>query len=236
MDAAGYESFYDAISNCHVALGRCRGFLKKARRNINSNWMALNCAIGEFVRPLTYVTPGQEATARYLPLDESILSETIFEVGYSLEFYSTQTGQLICFANDAQNMYWNNKGLLSVTVTRTSWPPKNDTYFQPLYLRSCDSASVVYEHSAKYYGNSSIPAIFPNGTNAVYEQWSKIIQLNGNDWEEERVGGLNRVGTVVDCNLNGGGSGWTPDDFYSTTTVYGSGMPDAFQPGGFRDW
>ena len=81
VGAEGYDSYYDAISNCYVAMGRCRGHLKKHRRYPKANWMSLLCAVGDFVRPLTVVAPGAEAAARYLPLDESTLQETIFHVG-----------------------------------------------------------------------------------------------------------------------------------------------------------
>jgi hypothetical protein len=146
VDAEGYDSYFDAISNCYVALGRCRGHLKKRRRDPKSNWMALMCSVGDFVRPLTIVAPGAEQAARYLPLDESHLQETIFHVGASFEFRANFTGQLICFANDAHTLYWNNNGELSVRVTRISWPPTNDTYYQALYQEACDSARAVYKN------------------------------------------------------------------------------------------
>mmetsp|Transcript_14430 Transcript_14430/g.21685 ORF Transcript_14430/g.21685 Transcript_14430/m.21685 type:complete len:370 (-) Transcript_14430:94-1203(-) len=184
VDAEGYEAFYDAISNCYVAVGRCRPHLKKRRRFPEANWMALMCAIGDFVRPLTIVAPGFESEARYLPLDESRLQETIFHVGHEFEFRANNTGQLICFANDAHTLYWNNIGDLDVRVTRMSWPPTSETYYQALYNEACDSARAVYKHM----GN-----------------WSEI-----------------------DCNPDGGGSGWVMDDVLNTITRYTSGMPDDF--------
>lgn len=159
VDAEGYSSYYDAISNCYVAMGRCRPHLKKRRRKPDANWMSLNCAIGEFVRPLTTVTPGQEEDARYLPLDEARLQEDIFQIGHSFEFRANSTGQLICFANDAHTLYWNNKGQLNVTVTRVSWPPTNSTYYQALYREACDSARAVYSH----HGNWSNSDCNPDG-------------------------------------------------------------------------
>ena len=47
--------------------------------------MSLVQAIGQFVRPLTEIKPGQERKYRWLPLDESTLVETLFEVSQSLE-------------------------------------------------------------------------------------------------------------------------------------------------------
>lgn len=150
VDAEGYESHYDAISNCYVAVGRCRPYLKNRRRLIDANWMALTCAIGQFVRPLHQIEAGQEGESRYLPLDESSLQDSIFVVGLSLEFRATFSGQLICFANDAQTQYWNNKGQLEVTVTRVSWPPQSDIYYQPLYKPACDAAFSVYQHGGDW--------------------------------------------------------------------------------------
>jgi hypothetical protein len=39
VDSQGYSSHFDAISNCYVALGRCRPHLKKRRRIPTANWM-----------------------------------------------------------------------------------------------------------------------------------------------------------------------------------------------------
>lgn len=184
VDAEGYDSYYDAISNCYVAVGRCRPYLKNRRRLVDANWMALTCAIGQFVRPVHQVQVGQEGESRYLPLDEASLQDSLFVVGLSLEFRATFSGQLICFANDAQTQYWNNKGLLEVTVTRVSWPPTSAIYYQPLYVPACDAAYSVYQH--------------------------------GGDW------------TKINCNEDGGGSGWVPADVVNTVTRYTSGMPDDY--------
>jgi len=146
VNAEGYESSFDPISNCYIALGRCRSHLKQKRRLLTAPWMSLACAVGSFVRPLGEIKPGEESKASYLPMDEAVLQETIFYVGKSIEFKSKYDGQLMCFANDGQNLYWNNKGFLQVTVTRASWPPTPDLYYSPLYLPSCDSAFVVYQN------------------------------------------------------------------------------------------
>lgn len=146
VNAEGYSSYFDSISNCHVGMGRCRPHLKKRRRLQSANWMSLACAIGEFVRPLTEIKEGEEKDYHWIPLDESALTETIFNVGQSVDFRAVYTGQLICFANDAHALYWNNHGNLQVTVVRTSWPPSNSTYYKPLRLPACDSAQVVYQN------------------------------------------------------------------------------------------
>ena len=144
VDANGYSSYFDPISNCYVGMGRCRSHLKKKRRIVKSNWMSLGCAIGQYVRPLYEVESGSESLYRYLPLDESELIPTVFNVGYYNSFRAGYNGQLICFTNDAYSLYWNNHGTINVTVTRISWPPSNETYYQVQYLPSCDSAQVFY--------------------------------------------------------------------------------------------
>ena len=96
------------------------------------------------MRNLVEVEPGLERNYRWLPLDESELQPTIFNVGQYVQFRAIYSGTLICFANDAQSLYWNNNGFLQVTVTRLTWPPSNDTYYKERELPACDSASVVY--------------------------------------------------------------------------------------------
>ena len=71
VNANGYTSAYDSLSNCYTALGRCRSYLKMRRRMETANWMSLICSIGEFVRPVQEVLPGSEDETRFLPLDES---------------------------------------------------------------------------------------------------------------------------------------------------------------------
>ena len=144
VNADGYESHYDAVSACFISLGRCRSHLKAKRRFVKGNWMGLVCSIGEFVRPAEEIEPGQEKTGKYLPLDEAILTETLFYVGLGVEFRAEHTGQLICFANDGHTLYWNNRGTIEVTATRLSWPPTSEVYYQGLYLPACDSAIAVY--------------------------------------------------------------------------------------------
>lgn len=92
VDANGYSSHFDSISNCYVGLGRCRPHLKKKRRVKTGNWMSLSCAIGQFVRPLTEIEAGKESTYRWMPLEEAELANTVFEVGKSTQFYSTHSG------------------------------------------------------------------------------------------------------------------------------------------------
>mmetsp|Transcript_33384 Transcript_33384/g.34010 ORF Transcript_33384/g.34010 Transcript_33384/m.34010 type:complete len:353 (+) Transcript_33384:390-1448(+) len=176
VDANGYDSYYDPISNCHVALGRCRSHLKKRRRLPGANWMALACAVGLFVRPVFTIVPGAEQMARYVPLDEAAVQESVFHVGTSFQFRANNTGELICFANDAHTLYWNNYGFLQVTVTRVSWPPSNETYYQSLYLPSCDSSNVVYSQR-------SIPCNSEGG---------------GGGWSEEEI---NNSGTKYGSSL-----------------------------------
>lgn len=144
VDALGYPSYYDPISDCYIGLNTCRSYLKKRRRLPDVNWMALSCAVGQYVRPLTETELGKEEQYRFLPLDESELIPTLFYVGDYIEFRAVTTGQLICFANDAYTLYFNNAGSLNVTVTRVSWPPRSDYMYQDMYLPACDSSQVIY--------------------------------------------------------------------------------------------
>lgn len=195
VNAEGYSSYFDAISNCFVGMGQCRSHLKKRRRIPTANWLSLACAIGEYVRPLVQVQPGEEASARWLPLDEAALEPTLFSVGKSLHFKAPFTGQLICFANDAQTLYWNNRGSIQVTIVRTSWPPNNSTIYEEKLLPTCNSAQVVYVNKGN---NTYVPGRVINGT---------------------------YVPGTIKCNPNDGGGGWSEADIIGSNIQYGSGAP-----------
>lgn len=178
VNADGYTSYFDAVSNCYVGMGRCRSHLKKRRRLQSANWMSLSCAIGEFVRSLTEVQSGKEENYRWLPLDEASLVPTMFNVGRSVLFTAVHTGQLICFANDAHTLYWNNQGSLDVTVTRVSWPPSNHTTYYDELLPACDSAQVVYaNHGNNTYSPGKMKCN-PKGGGSGWTE-SKILQNSG---------------------------------------------------------
>ena len=147
-NAEGYTSYYDAVSNCYAAAGKCRQYLRKKRRFPDANWMSLICSVGVFVRPLGNVQTGHETEMSWLPLDESRIAQQTFYVGSDITFVSPYSGEIICYANDAHNLYWNNQGSINVTAERISWPPSNITYYQPLYLPACDSAIAVYANEA----------------------------------------------------------------------------------------
>jgi hypothetical protein len=172
VNSMGYDSYYDAVSSCYVAMGRCRAHLKKKRRLLTANWMSLACAIGEFVRPIGEIKPGDEEVLDWLPLDEAILQETVIPIGRSTVFRAIFSGQLICFANDAHANYWNNAGNLEVTATRISWPPINGTYYRDLSVPACDSAIAVYGNSPEGMAeNNGMPfECNPNGGGAGWLQ------------------------------------------------------------------
>lgn len=197
VNAEGYSSYFDTISNCFVGMGRCRSHLKKRRRIPKANWMSLACAIGEYVRPLVQVQPGEEASTRWLPLNEATLEPTLFSVGKSVHFQAPFTGQLICFANDAHTLYWNNRGSIQVTIERTSWPPlsSNSTIYEESLLPSCDSAQVVY------------------------------VNKGNNTYTTGRVVNGTFVAGTIKCNPKGGGSGWSEADVLAIGSTYGSGAP-----------
>ena len=82
------------------------------------------CGVGEYVWRLQEQSDGQgNDTAAYMPLREAEVTASLFRVGSHLDFTATHDGELVCFANDADWLYWNNEGQLRVDVTRTSWPP-----------------------------------------------------------------------------------------------------------------
>merc|ERR1712098_612932 len=56
-------------------------------------------------------------------LQEAEFGDSLFQVGRNVTFNSSFSGELVCFANDANGLYFNNKGIINVTVTRLSWPP-----------------------------------------------------------------------------------------------------------------
>ncbi|CAK9250852.1 unnamed protein product [Sphagnum jensenii] len=142
--ATGYSSYYDAVAACYIGAGSCRSYLRKRRRLVSAGWLTLVCGIGEYVRPISAVHAGKENFTRWLPLDEAALLDTLFPVGLNVQFKALHSGTLMCFANDAQTEYWNNRGSLNVTVVRLSWPPSNSTYYEPLSLPACDAAVAVY--------------------------------------------------------------------------------------------
>jgi hypothetical protein len=125
--ADGYTSRYDAISKCYIAAGRCRSYLKTKLRvaKAGSKWLQLICGIGEYVSLLQHVDENQH---RMMPLLEDKFIDTLFEVGKSVVINASHSGELVCFANDADTLYFNNRGVINVTVTRESWPPLRGGY------------------------------------------------------------------------------------------------------------
>ncbi|CBN79516.1 conserved unknown protein [Ectocarpus siliculosus] len=143
-DAAGYATYYDAVDACWVANGRCRSYLHGSQPRVpahRARWMELVCGIGDFVRALREAMPGEE---RYLPIDGESLQASLMPVGRNLTFVAAATGELVCFANDAEGLYGNNRASLNVTVTRESWPP-DGTYVEENYdAHLDDDPPVVY--------------------------------------------------------------------------------------------
>ncbi len=120
--ADGYASRYDAVSKCFVAAGRCRPYLKTRLRvtTEGAKWLQLACGIGEFVSQLQKVGENKD---RMMPLQEDEFNDSLFQVGREITFNASYSGELVCFANDGESLYLNNKGVLNVTVSRDSWPP-----------------------------------------------------------------------------------------------------------------
>jgi len=56
-------------------------------------------------------------------MNENEFLGTLFMVGGNKTFTAQATGELVCFANDAMGLYWNNEGSINVTITLLTWPP-----------------------------------------------------------------------------------------------------------------
>lgn len=120
--ADGYTARYDAVDKCYVAAGRCRSYLKTKLRmaQAGAKWLQLVCGIGDYVWQLQKTDQNRD---RMMPLMEERFSETFFQVGRGVTINASFSGELVCFANDADSLYPNNKGVLQVSVSRLSWPP-----------------------------------------------------------------------------------------------------------------
>ena len=91
--------------------------------------MHLICGVGDYVSLLMEVEEsGSGGLQRYLPIEEEMVRETLFAVDNTITFEAnpSQEGELICFANDADGLYYDNSGGVTVTVTRLSWPPSDE--------------------------------------------------------------------------------------------------------------
>lgn len=88
-----------------------------------------------------YLTPphGLFAAAQ---VNDAAFGGTLLPIGVSLTFEAAATGELVCFANDAEGLYGNNRASLNVTVTRESWPP--DGTVEAAYAAYVANAPTVY--------------------------------------------------------------------------------------------
>lgn len=112
--ADGFQTTYDAVLMCYkvVSTGECKPYLHQQARFPDQNWMKLMCCISD---SLTQVQPTATGE-RYLPLEEGKVRDTCFPVGRGTDFTASETGELLCFANDGYAMYWNNIGSLTVSL------------------------------------------------------------------------------------------------------------------------
>jgi hypothetical protein len=62
-------------------------------------------------------------------------------VGTSVTITPFESGEVICFANDANSLYTDNSGSLTVTVTRLNWP--NTSAADPNYTPYFDVAPTI---------------------------------------------------------------------------------------------
>ncbi|CAN0048525.1 unnamed protein product, partial [Laminaria digitata] len=75
-------------------------------------------------------------------VDEQALRASLLPVGLNLTFVAATSGELVCFANDAEGLYGNNRAALNVTVTRQSWPP--NATIEAEYEDYVDDAPTVF--------------------------------------------------------------------------------------------
>ena len=147
-DGTGYLSYYDAVLDCYVAQGQCYSYLKRIPRFPTAPWLALLCTIGDYYQLIGSIEPGKELMATFVNVDQAQLNANLFYVGNGIVIMANETGELICCANDAYGLYWNNAGSLNVSVTRLSWPVSNSSYYHDSYIPSCDSALSTYDPTA----------------------------------------------------------------------------------------
>jgi hypothetical protein len=129
VSTMGYDALFNVRKKCYEAQGVCRPHLRQRPRFVGSNWMHLICGVGNYASLLMEVDDGTSAgVKRYLPIKEEELAETLFAVDNTVTFQATpaQEGELICFANDADGLYYDNSGSVTVTVKRLSWPPSEE--------------------------------------------------------------------------------------------------------------
>jgi hypothetical protein len=131
--AQGYAVSYSPQDRCWLHDGLCQMHLNNAKaRAPVANWMQLVCGVIERWQTLRPAT-----NARYIALADGKLSESHFPVGLEVEFTARHTGELVCFANDAEGQYFDNEGAIDVTVTRLNWPPAGGPYnpnYEPYFL------------------------------------------------------------------------------------------------------
>ena len=79
----------------------------------SQNWMSLVCCLGNVYTPLTL----SAVAPRLMPTrDESLIMSHCMPMGSAKTFRAAITGELLCFANDAHGLYWNNHGTLSIRI------------------------------------------------------------------------------------------------------------------------
>lgn len=135
VGSLGYDSKWNVRKKCYEAEGQCRSYLRQRLRFPMSNWLHLICTVGSYA---TLLHETLEDTQRYMPLKESSVIASMFAVDLVYNFTASpaDAGEIICFANDAEGLYYDNGGFINVTVTRTSWPPSGDfdeNYVEYLY-------------------------------------------------------------------------------------------------------
>lgn len=137
-------------------------------------------------------------------LNEEEYADTVFEVGTSLNFTAQHTGELVCFANDAEGLYWNNKDNLTVVV-------ECDGLCKP--ISDCDANPSCTNHHSDYTdgmpesGDVSTEACFPyayNYTVSVRVGRRKLEEEeeNSDSFSADSAAGRQRRGLGMGSNVN----------------------------------
>ena len=113
--AVGYECTWDATYGCcSYEYPHGKECLLQVPRIATVPYMHLVCCVGDG----TYNLLSSATQERWIPFDEATMISTCFPVKNDITWKASLSGQLFCYANDSEGMYWNNHGTLTVTVQK----------------------------------------------------------------------------------------------------------------------
>ncbi|KAG5176989.1 hypothetical protein JKP88DRAFT_334245 [Tribonema minus] len=137
-DADGISPQYDATQQCWTYNTTCLTHQNYDATRLpppQGRLLQLVCGVGDMQSAPAAVAEGLDWA---MPLREEKFTDTLFAAGSYVEITPRFTGELVCFANDANDLYFDNNGTVTVNVTRLSWPPA--TTFTESYVQYFSSA------------------------------------------------------------------------------------------------